>query len=148
MAGMQEERRGDVAPVCGMLKEVFGTSVASGAEKRSRPFDKDISLLKFTSVSRWYVRESSDVLAIADGRWPAVSHVGLKETADGESGTRRRGHDGGVGSGGAPFKQSGVDGVEEEVVSLASPMIWVVVDHFYIQSSLLEERCDAVWSTE
>eukprot|EP00965_Chrysotila_dentata_P064601 2141858-Pleurochrysis_carterae.AAC.1 len=50
---------------------------------------------------------------------PSVSDVGFKETADGESGTGRRGYDGGVGPGGATFEQPGVDGVKEKVVAPA-----------------------------
>eukprot|EP00965_Chrysotila_dentata_P120279 3977091-Pleurochrysis_carterae.AAC.1 len=51
-------------------------------------------------------------------------------------------------AGGAAFEQPGIDRVEQKVVSLSSSVVWMIVDHLYLQPGLLEEGGDAVWASE
>eukprot|EP00965_Chrysotila_dentata_P161333 5327655-Pleurochrysis_carterae.AAC.1 len=58
--------------VGGMLKKVFGPGVTSGAEERRRSINEHVCLQQFALVCGWYVREPSNVVAVADGRWSAI----------------------------------------------------------------------------
>eukprot|EP00965_Chrysotila_dentata_P159256 5260755-Pleurochrysis_carterae.AAC.1 len=68
VAGMQEDWRGHVTTVGGMFEEVFSAGVSSGAEQD--------------------VRQSGDVIAVADRRWPTIGYVRFEESGDGEGRTR------------------------------------------------------------
>eukprot|EP00965_Chrysotila_dentata_P085058 2807489-Pleurochrysis_carterae.AAC.1 len=67
---------------------------------------------------------------------------------DGESGTRWRSDDSGVGSTGATLQKRQIDRVAQDVVRAPPPGIWVIVHALYLEAEPFKENADAIGASE
>eukprot|EP00965_Chrysotila_dentata_P257264 6212832-Pleurochrysis_carterae.AAC.4 len=108
---VEEEGRGNVTSVRGMLEQVFGSRVARSSQQGHRAVDEGVGLRQLALVLRGHVGKARDMLAVSHGRWPAVGHVSCEEPAHRERGARGRGNDGGVLARRATLQEMRVDQV-------------------------------------